>query len=227
MTNKPDGFTCLFCGHVFKREHAFIKHQCAQMIRDKQLKSPTGRVAYLYYSKWLHSFKRGTTTMQTFGTSKHFSAFYKFVEWKRKVKIPDVDLYLRLMIRWRLDPNTWMLDKVYSKYIEYIDRTITVEDHLKITFNTILDISKAAEIDKSQVFDVLEPYMVIEYIRARKLSPWVLIKINNFKTFYARLNESDKYALNDVMRPKFWMDYIKEKPEETNLISEFIQMAKL
>lgn len=224
----PDGFTCSYCGHVFKRERNFEKHQCSEMIRSQQLKSAAGVTAFNCYCKWLqYTKKKAVINKQTFGTSRYFAAFFKFVEWKRQVKIPDVDQFIRLMARYQYDPYMWTHDQVYSRYIEFIDRTSTVDDHILTTYKTIQQVAKAAEVEKADIFSVLELHMVMDYVRARKLSPWVLIKMKSFTTFYSNLNESQRLALMDVIRPKFWGEIIASKPEDTQLIVDFLKRVGL
>ena len=90
MSTQPDGYTCECCVNILKRESNFLKHRCKEMIRAEELKSVKGQAAYELYSYWLSNKKKGKHTLNTFGQSKFFSTFYKFVTWsntnKRKQK---------------------------------------------------------------------------------------------------------------------------------------------
>lgn len=223
----PDGYTCKFCARVFKREVNFEKHKCDSMLRDEQSKSTRGYAAYNLYISWLKCKKRKAVNKKTFATSKLFSHFYKFAHWNNAVKLPDTKKYISAMVMWKFDPVMWCRDDVYSKYIDFIDQTSNVEDHLRYTYNTLAKVAQTVECNLNQTFDYLELYMVLEYIQARKLSPWVLIKIPAFKRFFSKLNSFQKQKLEQFIRPSYWGEYIKQHPNETKLIVEFIEKAKL
>ena len=226
-TDIPDGYTCSFCGNIFKRESAFEKHRCKAMERDEQLKSVQGQVAFGLFNKWMRAKKRSAVNKTTFGESKLFNHFFKFASWKNAVKIPDVDKFISMMVIWDFSPSMWTTDQVYTRYIDFLDNYSTVDDHIRYTYDTLKRVSGVAECPLNQVFDVLEAHMVMEYIRARKLSPWVLIKIPGFKRMVATLNEFQKQKLEQFIRPRHWAAKMRECPEETQLIADFIEKVGL
>lgn len=225
--NQPDGFVCKYCGHVFHSEIRFDKHRCSKMDKHEKLHSLVGRTAHRYFNKWLKEKKRRECTLTTFGTSRFFISFYNFTIWKRKVKIPNIEQYIRLMVIWQFDPTVWTHDQVYTKYIEFIDKMSTVEDHIKNTWKTLKQVSNVVECDVCDVFDHLEPYMILDYIRARKLSPWVLLKIKPFKIKYRELPEQVRMQFNELIRPKFWSELMMTRAEETDIIVKFLEKVGL
>lgn len=227
MTTVPDGFTCRFCGKVFKRESNFEKHRCKAMERAEQVRSPQGQAAFSLFNKWMRARKRSAVNIKTFGESKSFNNFYKFAKWKNAVKIPDIDKFINIMVIWDYSPSMWTRDDVYNRFIEFLDITSTVDDHIRYTYETLKRVSQAAECPLNEVFTVLESHMVIDYIRARKLSPWVLIKIPGFRQMVGGLNEFQKQKMEQFVRPRYWAKKIQENPEDTQLIVEFIQTVGL
>jgi len=227
LTHIPDGFTCKHCFHVFKRESSFDKHRCDQMIREEQLHSVRGQVAYTLYGKWLNGKKRAQVNKKSFGTSNSFIHFYKFAKWKNDVKIPDVDKFISAMVMWEIPPVMWTRDDVYVKFIDFLDAVSGVEDHLKYTYQTLRKVSEIVECPISHAFEYLELHMVIEYIQARKLSPWVIIKIKGFKTFFSNLNPFQKQKLEAYIRPSYWKKKLNDNPEDTKMIMQFIEQTQL
>ena len=227
FTHIPDGYTCQYCFHVFKREGTFEKHRCDAMEREQQLHSVRGQSAYRIFCKW-NTFKRvAQVNKKTFGTSRSFSHFYKFAKWKNDVKIPDIDKFISAMVMWQLPPVMWTRQDVYVKYIDLLDTVSTVDDHLRYTYETLRKVSSVVECELNQAFDYLELHMVIEYIEARKLSPWVIIKIKGFKRFFASLNGFQKQKLETFIRPSYWKTRIKENPQDTEIIEQFIEKAMM
>jgi hypothetical protein len=223
----PDGFTCKYCFQVYKRESSFEKHRCDVMMREENLHSVRGQSAYNLFCKWNTLKKRGQVNKKTFGESKSFSHFYKFAKWKNDVKIPDTQKYISAMVMWDIPPVMWTRDDVYAKFIDFLDSVSTVEDHITYTYSTLRKISEVVECPISQAFQHLELHMVIEYIQARKLSPWIILKIKGFRAFFLTLNGFQKQKLEAFIRPTYWANRIKEQPEDTALIEQFIEQAKL
>ena len=192
MSTQPDGYTCECCGNILKRESNFLKHRCKEMIRAEELKSVKGQAAYELYSYWLSNKKKGKHTLNTFGQSKFFSTFYKFVTWSNKVNVPDKKLYIRFMNLKDYPPTMWTDNLVYAQFLEWIDMKWTAADHFKHTYVTLQKISKVAECDISEAFGMLNPNHVLVYVRARKLSPWVLLKMQSFKEMFITLTKEQQ-----------------------------------
>ena len=90
-------FQCSFCRARFKSEKRFMNHACKEMKRDTELRTPTGQAALLFYQKWMKASRRQVPKPEAFLKSSYYNAFLKFAEFARKVKIPDVDAYIRIM----------------------------------------------------------------------------------------------------------------------------------
>ena len=73
-------FVCTFCGKHYQRETAYMKHECKQMKRDAQIKTPIGQAAYSYYSKWMRAHRKMIPAIENFMTSKYYTSFIKFAE---------------------------------------------------------------------------------------------------------------------------------------------------
>jgi len=229
MTNIPEGFTCAYCGHVIKREVNFLKHECKEMVRHAQVRSVVGKRAYGLYSYWLSRKKQGNHNLATFSKSKFFSSFYKFAKWSTKVNIPDKQLYIRFNILKNYPPNMWTDNMVYVQFIEWIDMKWTAADHFRYTYNTLKQISNAAECDITDALNQLHPNQILVYVTARKLSPWVLLWMKSFKTLFANLSTEQRLRFQQAIRPMHWTKIIQDPAlaEDNYLIKEAVRRAKI
>ncbi len=229
MTNQPDGYTCTHCGKIIKREVNFLKHRCKDMIRSEEIRSIRGRNAYNLYSYWLSRKRRGTHTIATFGKSKLFSAFYKFAGWVSKVNLPDKQLYVRFTIMKDYPPTMWTDNAVYVQFLDWIDMKWRADDHFRYTFNTLQKISKAADCPIGEALDQLHPNQILVYVKARKLSPWVLLRMKSFKTIIANLSKEQQLHFQQTIRPIHWRKMIEDptKVDDNFLIKEAVRRAKL
>lgn len=229
MTKSPEGYTCDFCGNVIKREANFFKHRCKEMIRDEELRSVRGQTAFRFYSYWLSKKKRGKYNIKTFGQSKYFSIFYKFVDWAKKVKLPDRELYIRFTILKDYPPSMWMENAVYVQFLDWIDNKWSADDHFRQTFNTLKAISNAADCELGQALEQLHPNEVLVYVRARKLSPWVLLKMSSFKRMFKGLNPEQRLIFEQTIRPIHWGKILQDpsKAEDNEIITLAVKQVKL
>lgn len=215
---------CSYCEKIFKSEARFLKHHCKEKDKAEKLNSITGKRAFSIYQKWMRKkFKTSAISQETFKNSKYFNAFYKFAIFVKKANIPDIDSYINLMDKMRVDPVNWTNDIAYSKYIEHISRVLTPKEMVKITIKTIFDIAEAADVDVSEVFDVLYPNEVIHFIQQRKLSPWFLLNSKKFANFYAnKTNKEEKKILERLMNPDFWIERFKNHENEVKNIKRYV-----
>lgn len=229
MSEVPKGYTCDFCGTVIKREANFLKHRCKEMIRHEQLQSPKGNSAYRFYSYWLSKKARGRHNITTFGQSKYFNAFYKFVTWSKKVRIPDREQYIRYMVMKDYPPSMWTENDVYVEFLDWIDRKWSADDHFRYTYMTLRKIAEVAECDISEALLQLHPNEVLVYVKARKLSPWVLLKMNSFKQLFKNLTAEQRVHFEQVIRPIHWSKILKDpsKEHENQLIHEAVKEVGL
>jgi hypothetical protein len=215
-------FECKFCHKVYVREDAYMKHECKQMKRAAEIKTAIGQSAYLYYSKWMNMNKRKAPTIEVFTTSRYYNAFIKFAEYVKRINIHDVDAFLSLVVERDLAPTMWTNDKVYVLYIEYLDRKVGPMRQANTTIQTFFNIADAAECDVSEIFDYVSPAEVIQMLRQRRLSPWLLLNSGKFKQMFVACTPEQRSIFEDLIRPMFWKIRFQKHPETVDYMKRYI-----
>ncbi len=205
-------FECKFCSAVFKRETSFMKHECAQMKRADDIKTPTGMAAYDMYCLWMKASNRKAPSIETFSTSRYFNSLVKFVEKARKLRLPSNEQFIKLMVSKQISPILWCRDECYSFYLEWIDRTSDPLDQAASTIDTIYKISEAAEVGVGDVFSIIHYREVMQLIRQRQLSPWLLLCSSTFKRFLVGLESSEKDELLNLIGYNYWAEKFEANP---------------
>ncbi len=209
-------FRCEYCGQVYQREGAFLRHACEQMERAQIFETPLGQSAYFMYQKWWSLRKRIPPGADKFKDSTQFRAMVKFADFARKTKL-NVDVYLAMVIKHQLTPEHWLRDDVYAKYLEYIDKTMTGQEQIKMCADYILKLSEALDCDTGDVFTHLEPQEIMQLVRDRKLSPWILLHSKQFKVWLVRQDHDTQLRLQDLIRPVYWkLRFDKEQSAVTH-----------
>lgn len=204
-------FECSFCGKEFKREKSFLEHTCEQRTRHEAMRNDlTTKTAFRFYETWMRLQRRTVQNTTSFLKSKHFKAFVEFASFVKRVKLVDVEMYIRMMINKRIQPQYWISNKCFSMYLTYVDHKKTPMQHAKITINTLMNIAEAANCDVSEVFNVLTPQETVFLIQQRKLSLWVLLRSKKFKSMILTLDDDERETIEELLQPETWINKFQQ-----------------
>lgn len=204
-------FRCEFCGQVYSREAAFIKHECEPMKRARIFETSTGQSAFFLYQKWWSLRRRIPPNADKFKESSQFKPMVNFAKFVKQTKL-NVDVYLEMVIGLQLPPEHWLRDDVYVRYLEYIDKTVSSADQIKMCVDFLLKMSDAIDCDTSEVFNHVLPTEVMQFVRDRKLSPWILLHSKQFKTWLIAQDGDVQVRLQDLIRPVYWKMRFEKEP---------------
>lgn len=205
-------FECHYCNKVFVREASFMKHKCPEMARAEDIRTPNGMAAYNMYSAWMKQCKRKVPPIETFSTSRYFKSMMNFVEKVHKLKLPNPEKFIQLMVSKDISPMLWCRDECYSLYLEWIDRTSDPIDQAQVSIDTMYKIADAAEIDVTKIFTVVTYRELMQLIRQRQMSPWLLLCSKGFKTLLASLDESERDEILNLIGYNYWAEKFAANP---------------
>ena len=206
-------WVCKHCKKKFVSERAFMKHECTQMIRGREIQTPVGQAAYGLYKIWLEKQRRAAPPVETFLTSAYFSSFMKFAAWVREVGIPDTAKYVELMTASKIAPALWRRNEAYQIYLEHLDKKTDPMEQAAMTVETIIALSEGLECQPGEVFSKFQAGEILELIQQRRLSPWLLFCSRSFKEWYQGLHESDRAALMNHIGIDYWANRMESKPK--------------
>lgn len=215
---------CNFCGKPFTSEAWFLKHKCKEMAREDEFASIAGQSAWNYYKDWMKTKHKSVVSSSiAFKKSKYFKTFYNFTDFVKKTQLPDVAVFIDLMVRTGIDPNYWSSDAAYRKYLEYVTRQLPTRDLAKITIKTLFDIADAADVDVADVFDVLTPNEVIQLLHQRRLSPWVLLNSKKFARFFIDgTTTEERIIMESIVNVDYWTSRFNKNPKDVVVVKLYI-----
>lgn len=219
-------YECKFCHKQFARESTFINHSCKLLKRDLDLKTPEGLSAWNYYYLWMTIQKR-TVKIEHFINSNYYTTFTKFTKFEKKMKLPLPNQFIRFMVKKSLPPTMWERDDVYMLYIEYLDSSIRPMELVKLSISTLLKISDAYEIDICDIFNHIQPNELLNLIRLRKVSPYLLLASNKFRSYLTNMTTEQQSIINDLISPSIWADKISNNKPLMNDIKLLIKEMEL
>ena len=221
---RPITYVCRFCHKVYVREQAYMAHECAQMKKEAELKTPEGQTAWNYYQIWMRYKKRVTTPAANFISSNYFRTFINFVKYSKQMKLPMPEKFIWFAVQKNYQPTMWINDEVYVQYIDFIDSQLDPIEQVTLSAKNLFDYSETQDIDFSEIFDIINPNELLQLIRLRKISPWILLFSKKFiNMMNNRMNIEQQKILNSLIDPEVWDDRINNKSFATkNKIKSFV-----
>ncbi len=208
--------TCKWCHKVYLRENAYMAHECKQMKREAELKTPIGQAAFDYYQTWMREKKRHSFSPASFLASNYFRTFINFVNFTKQVKLPLPDKFIKLMVQRDYPPTMWINDEVYSQYIGFLDSNIDPMDQVALSIQTLLAYTDKVDIDICDVFEAINPNELIQMVRIRRVSPWLLLFSQKFKQMWVdRLSDEQQSIMESLIQPEYWGDRLSQNTVTT------------
>lgn len=198
------------------------------MKREEDFRSVLGKAAWLHYKLWMKINRRSAPKPESFITSRYFNTFMSFAKFVKQVCLPDVERFIRLQKQQDIPPTMWTCDEIYERYTEYLDFKMPPAELVSITIGTLWDIADAGGVDISAVFECITPNEVIQLLRQRRLSPWLLMKSPKFIEFYTESTTGqERVILETLIKPDHWREQFEKHPEMVKKIPLYIAELKL
>jgi hypothetical protein len=206
-------YECRFCGKEYKKEEAFRVHYCEERKRNDLLKTKDGYIAFALYEKWMQMrFGKIAIDDDRFKKSRMFNGFIRFAKLYRKIKgLNDIDEFLKLMVSKNILPTHWVKDCVVSYYLDHIDKKPPL-DRISRSVDTLFKLADAYECDVSEIFLVLEFSDVVDFVKMKELSPWLLLNSSKFHRWLDKRSEEQQLILEGIVDSIYWSSIFKKNP---------------
>ena len=227
---KDTPYQCHLCHKRYQQERAFIQHRCDQMKREEELRTPLGQAAWQYYQDWMRLQRRRVPDDRAFLKSKYYRSFNNFAKFVKTLELPSPQTFIKLMIDQTYTPTMWCMDEVYVIYMEHLDRNGSPKTHVDITYNTLCKFADDRKCKENEIFETLTSGEIIQLIKQRKLSPWMLIKSDKFWQFVLSVREKSPehfIILESIIRVDYWKTRFAEHPQAVESIKKIIAGLEL
>ena len=182
------------------------------MQRAQKMKTNEGVAGWLSYCTWLKCMGKKVPPQAGFISSRFYQSFIKFAAFCQATKLPNVDSYIRHMVKHDVPPVIWTHTSIYEEWIRV---STTEKSPVKLVQTSAIFLCKVAEqqhCDVAQIFDHTTSGEVSQWIRAGSVSPWLLLTSTKFKQWFKDLDADDKDSMTTVLDVEEWIDKIKANP---------------
>ena len=86
--------------------------------------------------------------------------------------------------------------------------------HAQQTINTLFDIAEIGDCEVNEVFEMMTPSEVIQLLRERQLTPWLLLNSKKFMNFYiSKVSSEERLIMESIIRPAYWAEKFEKYPK--------------
>lgn len=224
MTDRVKPFyECIHCFKKLTTEARLDKHNCEKKKRFTFLQTMKGKSAFYCYREWMREQGRSARDKDIFMNSKYYNSIVEFVKFCNKVGIPDRKHYIAYMVETGIMPSQWTVPTIYETYIQHFDSSKTPLEMASITVDTLYDLSEIFECELYEIFEHMESSDIMRLVAARKLSPWILLFSESFKT-HLRVDTTpeQRILISSVIDHKYWANKFRDDPKSVNSMKKIV-----
>jgi hypothetical protein len=197
----------------FTMERAFMNHACKEKQRAEELRSPVGQAAYAHYSEWMRVQRHTVPPIETFAESKFYATFIRFAHHAKKTNLPDVNAFIKLMVEaGKVPPGLWHRDNVYSMYLQAYDAAVTPEKQFLRGLDELTNLAAELKVELKDVFPAIGVTTLMELVSKRKLTFWLLLASERFKTYLLALDPMEKDMLAAAINVPAALERFRQEP---------------
>lgn len=194
------------------------RHRCKQKERLDAIDTPQFRAAYQCFDFWHKARGYHTPGKAEFVASKYFKPMMNFVDFSRKMEIPERRGYIQFAARMRLLPNFWCRDDIYAKFMSDFDKLYPPHKQFDLSIKTLARWANMFECEMHEVWKELRFNEILKSIEARKLSPWLVLNSQSFRAYLSTLTPRERIIFDTFIKKDTWVQTFKADPETTKSI---------
>lgn len=202
--SKVSNWQCHHCERRFSSESIFMRHHCEPKRRSQEIATPLGISAYSLYKDWMRLRKFGQPNQAAFLESKFYRSFINFAQLIVDTNISNPQKYIEIMVAGEIQPVLWCNKNAYALYLDWTDKLSDPIDQVGASINYLMDISEKNDVKLEDIFTHLGPQEIIQLVRQRRLSPWLLFCSSKFGQFLKTLDSSHLVSFNSVVNAEYW-----------------------
>lgn len=220
---------CNFCGRGFARESTLIGHVCEKkrrwMNKDEQYVR-LGFQAWNRFYSLTQTFKQGKIrTYEDFIESKFYTAFTKFGRHILNINAIRPEEFIDFVIKTNVRLDDWTKDYIYEIYVRELSKKepadIAVERNILLMQQWSLETGE----DWTDFFKKVNTQLATSWIRAGRLSPWLLYSVDSSRDLFDRLTEEQLGMLEESLNPPFWKMKLKQNQDDVKFIKKIFRKA--
>jgi hypothetical protein len=149
-----------------------------------------------------------------FTSSRFFNSFVRFAEYCRRQSIPDRLGFVKMMTEKNLSPFFWCDLDVYDSFVQKFDEAYPIDKKLEISIDTLNEMAETHNCELCDIFSNISMIEVLKLITSRRLSPWLLLPSQKFKSFMlSRTTIEEQMLFDRFVNITKWRKEFEDHPD--------------
>lgn len=229
--NQPAGqapkLSCAYCGSLFKTQRGATTHACGRMKLAEGVGGMQAARAYDLFAFWsvYNGFATKQKKFEQFTRSPYFRVFVDFVAYCERSGVTSSREYLRWLSDKRIPSKKWSVDSVLTHHrLELHRREDAISASTRCVDRIVIWCSQKGAAP-SYFFDLATGSELVSWVKAGKMSPWVLLLSEHGERALGKLSEEQMHSLAGSLDVPYWIDVFVSKPvvvEEVKLVLDSV-----
>ena len=224
--NRPH--TCEFCNKSFGKESTLATHVCEPKRRHLQQNEPHVRRAHQAFQLFHNSLtprKFVIKTYQEFCASNLYGAFVKFGSWSLENQVQEFSRLVEYLLKNNIKIDRWCDLNIYQQYLHELLDTERSDQALQRSLETISAWSRDTGNEWKTFFETCHPNVIVNWIRAGKLSPWLYYNATSALAFLEKCTPEQLELIQETAPSKKWKIRFMRMREDADTIQECLNAA--
>lgn len=223
------GYNCRFCNKSFVRETTLITHACERRKRFHARDEKPVRVALSAYQQfWKTTYRKSKVpTFDEFEESRLYGGFLKFGRYLCEIDAVHPSLFIDFLLRAGVPLDAWCNAYPYETYMRELNKAESPDAAVERNI-LLMQAWEREDPDNrhwANFFREISPPLAITWIRAGRISPWVLFSARSGGDLLDRMSDNQLNLIKEAIDPAFWDIKLKQHSDEVEKLRAILQEA--
>ena len=220
-------YNCEFCKKEFSNERILLNHLCEPRRRWLNRDEQYVRLGFNAWLRWYeltgtHRSKK-KRTYEDFMASKYYTAFTKFGKHIVATNLVNPLQFLDYVIKNGIKLDNWCNDSVYEHYVRDVCKREDVVAALERLVHLMEKWSEENDEPWNDFFKKVNPNQAIRWIKAGRISPWIIFNANTIGDLFDRMSEEQIALVENFIETPFWKLKMMRNPRDTKFVQETLE----
>lgn len=167
--------------------------------------------------------RRQTRTMDDFIRTANYPHFIRLIKFSKDVNLPDVEYYLKLMLSAKRSPTTWTSDRSYRVFLEKMNASTSAFRSIDISAKELQSLARKLSMSVSGLVDAMTIGDMLQMVRQRRLSPWLILQSSAFSLMIAQADEGMQQTATKIIDPTYWTVIMSQNSDAVLLARKVVK----
>jgi hypothetical protein len=203
--SKPQ-FKCDFCEKSYVQEAIFLTHTCTQKLRYMDKDSKASRFGLMTFKKFYASnyIQREEKNIFEFVKSSYYNDFLNFGKYLCDINAVNPQAFVDHVVKSGLGIKKWTSPALYETYVRDLNKRESMDAAVERNVYLMMQWADENGEEMTDFFKKVSTNQAVLWIRAGRISPWVLYTTPAAADLVTRFSEEQLDLIKGYVDQGFW-----------------------